>query len=84
MKNVSVNSPKLFLFNSLQLPIFLTASLYLFAFTLSGTNLYGKIDELIPYERVLTLIASGSCFALFLDKLKVVLTQYGEIRHAKL
>lgn len=42
-----------FLINGAKTVIYLTAALYSLAFAYAGVNIFGKIDALIPFERVM-------------------------------
>ena len=56
---------------------FFASALYLFGFSLSGANVYGVIDALIPFERVLCAFLAGGCIVEFTISLKKFLRQTG-------
>lgn len=50
---------------SIKTLIFFSSALYLFGFSLSGVNVFGYVDALIPFERSLCLVLSIGLTFLF-------------------
>lgn len=49
---------------------FFASALYLFGFSLSGVNVFGYMDALIPFERALCAFLAGGCVVEFTISLK--------------
>lgn len=53
------------IFKAARLTVYFCGALYLYGFSLSGVNVFGHVDWLIPLERVLCFMLSVGLWTLF-------------------
>lgn len=76
IQSVLASAPKNALFvSNLKFLVFFSAALYLFGFSLAGVNVYGAIDFLIPFERLLCMFLSFAMWRFTFQSLKPLIKE---------